>query len=135
MGQALLAASFNLIANLVLVPRFGYVAAAYNTLAAYVLLVGLAWWQSRPYMRLNLPWSELARIGAASVVMGIAVWLPFARAMSTASRPTSALILGAQVVLGVAIYIALLLVFRAVRRDEIRFLSQLGRSGFSRLRK
>ncbi len=135
MVQALAAASFNLVANLLLVPRFGYVAAAYNTLAAYVLLVGLAWWQSRPYMRLNLPWSELARVGSASLMMGVVVWLPFARAIPSATRSASLVILGVQAVLGIVVYLALLTLLRAVRPDEVRFLSQLWRSAFARIRR
>ena len=135
MVQALVAASLNLAANVILVPRFGYVAAAYNTLGAYLVLVALAWWQSRPYMRLRLPWADLGRIASASVVMGIVIWLPFARMYSTASRPVSLAILCVQVLLGVGLYVALLRVFRAVRPDEIKFIAQAWRSAFARIRR
>jgi O-antigen/teichoic acid export membrane protein len=135
MVQALVAAGFNLVANLLLVPRFGYVAAAYNTLAAYILLVALAWWQSRPYMRLQLPWGDLGRIASASLGMGIAVWLPFSGVVSGASRPLSLAILCAQAILGIIVYVVLLRVFRAVRPDELEFIAQTGRSALSRFRK
>ena len=51
--SALFAALSNLAFNLILVPRFGYIAAAYTTLGSYVVYAALIWWQSRSFM----PWS------------------------------------------------------------------------------
>jgi O-antigen/teichoic acid export membrane protein len=50
MMDAIAAACFNLVANALLVPLFGYVAAAWTSVASISLLVGLAWWQSREHM-------------------------------------------------------------------------------------
>jgi len=45
--NALVAAGTNLVLNLLLVPRFGYVAAAYTTLVSYLAYAWITWWQTR----------------------------------------------------------------------------------------
>lgn len=54
-----LAAAVNLALNLLLVPVFGYVAAAYTTLASYALYAALIWWQARRLLPWEVPWRNV----------------------------------------------------------------------------
>ena len=117
MLNALLAAGFNLIANIVLVPRFGYMAAAYDTLLAYLLMMVLAWARTRDIMPLQIPWSDLARITAAATGMGLGVWLAFSH-VQVLSRAGAVGVLLAQALAGVALYVILVYALGAIRRDE-----------------
>jgi O-antigen/teichoic acid export membrane protein len=112
MTNTIAAATFNVIANIVLVPRIGYMAAAYNTVASYVLLLALTYLRSRPYMRWRLPWVDLARIIAA----GAGMWALLGVIFPGSSG--SILMLLAQAVVGLACYVVLLLLVGGVRADE-----------------
>jgi len=129
MGNAIAAATFNLVANVLLVPRWGFMAAAINTVAAYFLMMTLSWWQSRRYMRLRFPWNDLSRVLVASLVMGAAIWFPFRTAAQTATRAQSLVLVIAQVLIGVIVYALMLFVVREVRDQEM----QLARELVSRL--
>lgn len=134
MVNTVLATVFNLGANILLVPKFGYVAAAVNTVLAYALLLGLTWWQSRLYMRLQIPWGPLGRILLASAGMGAVVYLVFGTLGRTASRSASAWVLIGEVILGCIVYLVLLVVVKAVRDDERLFAKEIARRGMARLR-
>lgn len=77
----LIAASFNVGLNLLLLPRFGYVAAAWSTCAGYGLLLMLSVIASRRIVHLRLVGGYLWQIGLASAGMGLFIvaaqhWLP-----------------------------------------------------------
>lgn len=119
MRNALTAALFNVGANLLLVPRFGYMAAAYTTFASYLLFLTLTWMRSRPYMSWDIPWGDLARVAAASTLMYATLRIAFSFV------EISALWFLAEVALGLLIYVLGLLLFRAVREDERAFVREL----------
>ncbi|MBE0476160.1 MAG: polysaccharide biosynthesis C-terminal domain-containing protein [Coriobacteriia bacterium] len=127
MSNTLAAAAFNLGANLVLVPVFGYMAAAYTTLASYVALLALTWVRSRPYMSWDIPWLDLGRITAA----GLAMW--GAIAVTAALLPANIAVLALEAVVGIAAYVAALLGLRALRDDEREFVAELAGKAASRL--
>ena len=133
MVQSLAAAAFNLVANILLVPRFGYYAAAFNTVAAYALLLVLAWFQSRPYMELRLPWGELGKIVAACAGTVAVVFVAFEWLVPRLNRLQMVWLLLAEVVVGVAVYAALLVAFRAVRPEERAFAVEIARRGLRRV--
>jgi len=68
------AASTHIGLQLLLVPRFGYVAAAISTLIGYTVLLVLQTIASRPHLTWRFPFSTLRNVIAASVVMGLAAW-------------------------------------------------------------
>jgi len=131
MQNVMMAAAFQVGMNLWLIPRFGYTAAAWNTLLSYLLLLTLAWWRSKPYMEWKLPVLDLARIVGASVIMAAvliasfrwfepAIWLLFAEAA-----------------LGLAVYLVALWALRGLRAEELKFVRQIWaaikrRLGFSK---
>jgi len=125
MANTLTAAASNLVLNLVLVPRFGYMAAAVNTIASYAILLGLTTFQSRRYMKFIIPWRQLLRIAAASLGMGGAVLLVFGRLAASASRTASVGIVVGEAALGAVVYTVLLLAFRGLHIKEIGMLRRL----------
>jgi O-antigen/teichoic acid export membrane protein len=127
LANAVTAAVFNVVANVLLVPRFGYRAAAWTTVASYALMLALMWYRSRDVMRWRVPWGALARIGAASACMATVVWA----AMSWATP--SVLTLTLQAVLGVAVYSALVIWFGGIRSDETAFVAGMAKRALGRL--
>jgi O-antigen/teichoic acid export membrane protein len=128
MTNTIAAAAVNVASNLYFVPRFGYMAAAYNTVLAYFVLLGLTWYRSRPYMAWQLPWKNLGRITLSSVLMGVLVWLAFHTFAGTA------MLLVAEVATGVAMYAVALVVLREIEPAERQFLADLGGRVLVRLR-
>jgi O-antigen/teichoic acid export membrane protein len=134
MENTVASAVFKLVASIVVVPWFGYVGAAYSTLAAYGLLLALTWWRTRRYMRLDLPWSALARIAAAGVGMAAALWLATLSFVPGSGRWTALGFLAAEAIGGLAVYLVLCAAFGAVRRDEWAFVGELAARAGARLR-
>lgn len=119
MSNALTAGAFNVGANLLLVPRFGYMAAAYTTLASYLLLLTLTWLRSRPYMAWQLPWRDLLRITGAGVIMFAALRFAFG------FLETSAWTFLAQIPVGLLVYAVALVALGGLRADEREFVREL----------
>ncbi len=134
MENTLAAAAFKLVSSMLLVPRWGYIAAAYSTLASYGVLLGLTWWRSRRYMKLTLPWPALARIAAAGIGAGAVLVVAFGNATPSGRLSTLGLLAGEAAVL-LAVYSALCTLFGAVRRDEWAFIGEVAARGIGRLRR
>jgi O-antigen/teichoic acid export membrane protein len=66
--DVLIAAVINVSLNLVLVPTFGYVAAAYTTLASYAVYVALIWWQARGLVPWDIPYRQVVLNVVAAIV-------------------------------------------------------------------
>lgn len=90
------AAVVNILANLVLVPAYGILGAAWATFASYALMLALALWFGRGSLRLSVPWLALARFVGSAVLMAWVV------AQLDLASPVINLV--AQVMLGVVIY-------------------------------
>jgi O-antigen/teichoic acid export membrane protein len=108
---------FNVALNLILLPRFGYLAAAWSTCASYGLLLGLNVVAARRIASLHVVGRYVGRIGLASGGMGLFVlaaryWLP-----------TSPLNLMVIVALAVVVYVAIMLAIEGVSREERRALT------------
>lgn len=119
MTNTMAAAAVNVTANLLLIPRFGYIVAAFNTVLAYMVLLVLTWIRSKPYMAWQLPWADLGKIVLASAGMAGVVWLAFS------GVPSGKLALVAEVLLGVAVYPVLLILTRSLRGSELEFVKEL----------
>lgn len=73
-ANQIMAASSHIGLQLLLVPRFGYVAAAISTLIGYTVLFILQTLASRPYLTWRFPFRTLRNVMAASAVMELAAW-------------------------------------------------------------
>ena len=66
-------AGLNVILNLILVPRFGLMGAAWATAASFGLGMFATMLIGRPVMALPIPWESLARCGVATGIMALVV--------------------------------------------------------------
>ena len=101
---------FNVIGNLILVPIFGFMGAAWMTLITEIVVLGAG---SRLLLRtLELPRPKLGRVGRTAIAAGVLAAI--LEALSLASNESLWVLIPAACVL----YPALLLGLRAVTLDE-----------------
>lgn len=98
--------------NLIFVPPFGYVAAAWVTVVTELLILVLTIRLLQPIIELKPKVERFLRTCATAAVAGLAVW-----AMRRAGVPLAGLMAGM-----VAIYVPLLFALRAVSMGEVRML-------------
>jgi len=103
---------FNVAANLVLVPSYGFLAAAWITLATEVLVMSVSMWMVCARTGVMPVSGNLGRIVLAAAAAGGLAW-----GLNEAGVPTLA-----WVAAGAGAYTLLLLASGAVRRDELRAL-------------
>ena len=72
--NTIIAAAVHVGLQLLLVPRFGYVASAICTLIGYLVLLFLQTMSSRPHLAWRFPFITLRNVMAASTVMGLVAW-------------------------------------------------------------
>jgi O-antigen/teichoic acid export membrane protein len=73
-GIQIVAVVLHIGLQLLLVPRFGYMASAISTLIGYTALLLLIVLAGRPYLSWSFPFSTLRNVMAASFVMGLVAW-------------------------------------------------------------
>jgi O-antigen/teichoic acid export membrane protein len=115
--NAALALVFNVVLNVILIPPYGFVAAAWVTLATEVLVTALTLRVALGRLELRLRLERILLTAGAAGVMALVVAL-----LEGAGAPVGVLLAAAAVVYPVA-----LLVFRALRPAEVRELLQLRR--------
>ena len=124
---AVVAALLNIGLNFLLVPRYGYMAAAMTTLIAYSFYLLLIITVSRRFLTWEFPFKFLGKAAGASAVMGIAVYL---LASDLISPPWVNLLVTIGV--GVIIYFVVLFLLRGFQPDEIETILAWGRRIFRR---
>ena len=105
---------FNVAANLALVPSYGFMAAAWLTLATEVLVMGLSMWMVCARMGVAPTGERLGRVVLAAAAAGLVAW-----GLKEAGLPTVA-----WVGLAAALYAGLVLALGVVRPAELRSLTQ-----------
>ena len=106
----------NIALNLLLVPYLNILGAAIATLLCYILAFVVTAIASRKTMRLPFNIKELLKIGFASAVMGIAVYL---------MHPIGIINVLISIVAGVIIYFAIIFILKAVTLKEIAIFKEL----------
>ena len=106
---AVLALIVNVALNLIFVPKYGYIAAAWVTLITEVMVQVLTLRAVFAAIELKLRFARFGRIALAAAGMALAVW-----ALRSAGAPLSVLVLAAAVT-----YPALLLTLRALAPAEL----------------
>jgi O-antigen/teichoic acid export membrane protein len=113
------AALLNLGLNVVWIPRFGLLGAAWATLLAYGLGLALGWWLGRRAFPLPLPPVDALKPLAAAGIMGLVLW--------PCREWTGPLALAAQIGLGLGVYaLALALLDLTFARGRLRRLLHRG---------
>ena len=115
-ANQIIAASIHIGLQLLLVPRFGYAAAAISTLIGYIVLFVLQALTSRPYLTWRFPFSTLRNVIVASVVMGLAAWGIY-RMAGNGSRVSQAYLF-LSIVVAVVSYVACLWWLGEVKKQE-----------------
>jgi O-antigen/teichoic acid export membrane protein len=116
------ASVINIGLNLILIPRYGYTAAAWDTLIAYVVFFILMVDLSRRYMQWKFPWLDSLKILAATAATGLALY--FLNRIPIHGAGGLVLI----VVSGTVIFFAVLLAVRGITVNELEFAAaNLGR--------
>jgi O-antigen/teichoic acid export membrane protein len=106
-------ATFNIVTNLLLIPRFGYVAAAATTVLSEAALFIPFYYCVRKNLT-TLPWLDIFwRPGAAALLMAMAMWL---------LRHTTALL---TVPVAGVVYVAALLAFRTFHQPDMMLVMEL----------
>jgi len=109
--------------QLLLVPRFGYVASAISTLIGYTVLLVLQTLASRPYLTWRFPFRTLRNVMAASVVMGLVAWGIYG--MSHAWSKVSLAYLFLSIIVAVPTYVVCLWWLGEVKPEEKHAVLQL----------
>jgi len=109
------AAIVNIGLNFWLIPKYGFAAAAWNTMIAYLVYIVILVSLTERLLHWEFPFKEAFKVLAASVVMGVGVFF----LNKVHIHGIGALIL--MIVVGGAIYIAALVAFRGISRKEFEF--------------
>ena len=122
-ANQIIAASTHICLQLLLVPRFGYVAAAISTLIGYTVLFVLMTLASRPYLTWRFPFSTLGNVIVASVLMGLTAWGIYR--LSGAGNKGSSVYLFLSIVVAVPTYFVCLWFLGEVKKEEKHKVMQL----------
>ncbi|PRO65685.1 putative polysaccharide biosynthesis protein [Alkalicoccus urumqiensis] len=113
--------------NIVLIQYFGLIGVAWSTLAAYVLLTVWNVWLMKKTAAFKLWGNREGRIMLAAVLMGALVYAPsFWIDAASLSRPMALLYVLVLMGAGGVVYGVLLLVFRAMKEEELRRIPVIG---------
>ena len=110
------AAALNLGLNILLVPHWGVIAAATTTLIAYALVAGIICYQSRKYMKFDSNLGFIIKSVLASIVMTFAIW---------AFSPVGAVKIVLSIIIGAAVYFAVLFLLKGFKKAETQFFLRL----------
>jgi O-antigen/teichoic acid export membrane protein len=115
-GFWLVSAVLNLSLNIILIPRFGILAAAITTFLAYLCSFILIWYFSFKEFSFNIDWIFIVKIFMISAVMGTFVlcFKPYGLAQVIIS-----------IILAGLLYFALMFFFKTIGKKEIIFLKDL----------
>ena len=112
----------NLILNILLIPKFGYIAAAVTTLVSYMVLTLLTFVFSRKYFTWEFPFTSLLKIIFASGLMSIAVY--YIGSILTSITLWSLVLIIAS---GMLVYLSILFLLKEFKAIEIQELLRLKR--------
>lgn len=115
-ANQIIAASAHIILAILLVPRFGYAAAAVTTLIGYSVLLALHTLASRRYLSWHFPFSTLRNVVISSLGMGVTAYFVYGLA---GNQPNgSFLFLGLSVLTAIPTYLVLLWILGEVKERE-----------------
>ena len=106
----------NIVLNLLLVPHLNILGAAIATLLCYILAFTVTAIASKKTMRLPFNISELLKIGIASAIMGIAVYM---------MHPNGIIGVLISIVVGVIVYFAIIFILKGISNKEIAIFKDL----------
>ena len=112
----------NLGLNVLLIPRYSYMAAATTTLIGYAILLSMMIIGSRKYFVWRFPFKSFGKIALSSGVMSAVVY-PIGNSLTSSTLASLFTAIG----VGVIVYVLMLLLLRELRKDEIKAVKEFGR--------
>jgi O-antigen/teichoic acid export membrane protein len=109
-------AIFNLIANLIVIPEYGFRGAAIATVACEALVLILVYTTAKRYLPFKISINRASRTLASALLMGLVVWLLKDSFLGTFSEYGALLL----VMIGAGVYAASLFATKAVTKDLIK---------------
>lgn len=109
-------AAINVVLNIILVPAIGILGAAISTLATFILRLIAYSVISFRQLSFDIDWKFIAKAVISSLIMGAVVWV---------LSPTGAASILVSVIVGAAIYFAVLMCLRGFSRQEYSFLKDM----------
>jgi O-antigen/teichoic acid export membrane protein len=115
----------NLGLNFLLIPRYGFIAAAATTLLSYVFLLVLVVFISRRFFTWKFPFKSLTKVMGSSAIMGIVVYY-------VGNSLTSSILINliSGICIGAAVYFLILLLLKEFSKEEIQILHLLKQKVF-----
>ncbi len=114
----IIAAIFNLVSNILVVPHWGILGAALATLGAYMLALGIGSFFSLKELKFHIDWVFIIKSSFAAGIMVLLIWLV---------NPRSNLMTILMLIMGVATYGTILYLLRGFKKEEIAFAKALMR--------
>jgi O-antigen/teichoic acid export membrane protein len=114
----ILAAMLNLGLNVILIPRFGFVAAGITTLIGYSILLILQIYSSRPYLTWRFPFKTLRNVTIATIFMGTAVVGVYTFPGSMSSNVHIGYLF-LSILAGIVVYFSLIILLGEAKREEM----------------
>lgn len=68
-------AILNMILNIILLPKMGIMGAAWSTIIAYFIGMVILALRGRKYIKMPIPWLDIAKVGVSCVLMALAVMM------------------------------------------------------------
>lgn len=104
----------NIILNIILIPKFGILSAAFTTVIAYLTLVFICYHESR-FIRFNMSWLFLGKSIFASSIMVIPILY---------IAPNSLLSIIFSIIIGTLVYFSILFILKGFSKQEIHFIKK-----------
>ncbi len=107
-----ISALINIILNIILIPEFGIISAAFTTVIAYVILVFISYQESR-FIQFDMSWPFVGKSIFASSIMIIPILFV---------APDSPLSIIFCMIIGISVYFSLLFILKGFSKKEIHFI-------------
>jgi|WetSurMetagenome_2_1015567.scaffolds.fasta_scaffold00621_19 O-antigen/teichoic acid export membrane protein len=106
----------NFILNIILVPRYGIIAAAITTLIAYIIITIIIGYSSRRYFTFSLNLQFITKCIFASIGMTVCIWI---------FNPIDITGIIISIIMGIFVYFCLLFLQKGFRNGEIRSIFEI----------
>ncbi len=116
------AATTNLGLNILVVPHLGILGAALTTLIAYLIALGVGSYYSIKELKFDIDWPFIGKSVAASAIMTLVIW-------PIHIQSNLATIIA--VLISIAVYAVVILLFKGFRKEELAFFQRLVRRNAS----
>jgi len=112
MINSFIVAIINLTLNIIMIPKFGILGAAFATAIAFLFGFIIGSYFSCKYFKFDIDWFSIIKIVSASMIMSIII---------INYHPETIIGLLGTILTGFCIYVVLILLFRTISNEEIKF--------------